>query len=580
MSTRLKAIVGTSVLVLATVVLVMLVYELPADFSLPLVYSGDALEWLVVIQGSVTGQGLSHSFAPFEVSVETPLIVSVLGVITMPLWLSLVHFFYVVTGEVTAAVNWYFYTGYVLTNLSMLALLRYFRVDWAWAVAVSVIFSFLPFHQFRSVFHLLDASYFLVPLYVLIVLWLLERSPLFFRQGRFSLRGRKSLVTLVTVLWAGPSSAYFAFFAAMFAAIAGVMAWARFRNLQHLISAVIVVSLLGLSLVKTSWPQTLHKAIDPNFAEALGQVKPGQPLSSYGQAEEFGLKVVQLVLPVNGHRIEALADMKAFYNEHNPLVNENHTASLGIVGALAFLGLLLVPFMSANRRGVLNNLALLSIAGVLIGSVGGFSSLAALFSNWLTPGSQLTEVRSYNRISVFIACMSLLAFVLVMSLKTRSLNSYGNAAIAGIVTVIALLDMVPGTRGQHQLYSPYFLKDQAFFTSLEQSLEDKARVLQVPLAVHHQTYNYQEAYVPQLHTSGIVWSFGADVQSEQMNWYRQTLQLTGCDLKTRLVEFRFSGVLLDRALAGDKQAEYNTQLNCLSPRFESEDRRFVFYSLK
>ena len=44
------------------------------------------------------------------------------------------------------------------------------------------------------------------------------------------------------------------------------------------------------------------------FLAEKAVVKPGQPISTYGQDEFFGLKMVQLLLPVKGHRLSAWTD--------------------------------------------------------------------------------------------------------------------------------------------------------------------------------------------------------------------------------------------------------------------------------
>lgn len=63
-------------------------------------------------------------------------------------------------------------------------------------------------------------------------------------------------------------------------------------------------------------------------------------IRSIADSETYCLKIIQLLLPVNGHGIRPLEKLIYAYNEYVPCVNENWTAYIGIVGAAGFLFLL------------------------------------------------------------------------------------------------------------------------------------------------------------------------------------------------------------------------------------------------
>src|SRR5690606_13118282 len=58
------------------------------------------------------------------------------------------------------------------------------------------------------------------------------------------------------------------------------------------------------------------------------------------ETEIYGLKIAQLLLPISDHRVSSLAEFKDTYSSSTPLVNENDTASLGVVGGFGFLVLI------------------------------------------------------------------------------------------------------------------------------------------------------------------------------------------------------------------------------------------------
>lgn len=59
-------------------------------------------------------------------------------------------------------------------------------------------------------------------------------------------------------------------------------------------------------------------------------------IRSVADSETYCLKIIQLLLPVNGHGIRPLEKLIYAYNEYVPCVNENWTAYIGIVGAVGF----------------------------------------------------------------------------------------------------------------------------------------------------------------------------------------------------------------------------------------------------
>jgi phosphoglycerol transferase len=110
--------------------------------------------------------------------------------------------------------NAFYVLGFPLSCLSFVALARQFQVDWMTAIALGLLYSVLPFH-FERIGHLFLASYFFVPLYVLVLLWLWRKRPLFsgFRNFR-DIRDRKTWLTLGICVLASGGGVYYAFFSA------------------------------------------------------------------------------------------------------------------------------------------------------------------------------------------------------------------------------------------------------------------------------------------------------------------------------------------------------------------------------
>lgn len=76
-------------------------------------------------------------------------------------------------------------------------------------------------------------------------------------------------------------------------------------------------------------------------------------IRSIADSETYCLKIIQLLLPVNGHGIRPLEKLIYAYNEYVPCVNENWTAYIGIVGAVGFLFLLVWLFTRRKNESTL-----------------------------------------------------------------------------------------------------------------------------------------------------------------------------------------------------------------------------------
>ena len=134
------------------------------------------------------------------------------------------------------------------------------------------------------------------------------------------------------------------------------------------------------------------------------------------ETEFEGLKISQLVLPVEQHRIQPLADVQTKSTKYTPTRSERGQ-QLGVIGAIGFATLLVVLLVAIrrDRRGppkepiddevragpvpppteAMLSMGVLTVVGILMATISGFSILIFGFG--------IRELRSWNRISVFIA---------------------------------------------------------------------------------------------------------------------------------------------------------------------------------
>ena len=128
------------------------------------------------------------------------------------------------------------------------------------------------------------------------------------------------------------------------------------------------------------------------------------------EAEVYGLKMTELVLPVSGHRVRELRRLKDRYvtAQGMPLVNDfgDGLGVVGVVGLVFVFGVVLFRARTPNASAdgpdnalLPTGLGSLGICGLLLGAIGGLGSLFALYVS--------AEIRCYDRISIYLSFMAL-----------------------------------------------------------------------------------------------------------------------------------------------------------------------------
>ncbi|QIR75441.1 hypothetical protein [Sulfurospirillum diekertiae] len=269
----------------------------------------------------------------------------------------------------------------------------------------------------------------------------------------------------------------------------------------------------------------------------------------FAESEVLGLKIAQLLLPINTHKIGALRDIRARYDQSAPLVNENHFATLGIIGSIGFILLLLMLLNINNKSSIQNRLAMLNIIAVLYATVGGLSVLFALI---ISP-----SIRGHNRISIFIATFSLIAVALFLQylFKKYQLSKVSIFFVSMFIMLIGLYDQIPGgaTFKTNSLIESTFNSDKKFIQQIEDKLKrySSNMVMQYP----HMSYPEQPVLVKMLnyshmvgylHSNNIHWSYGAVTGREGDIWLKS---LEALDIKEQIKVLQkggFTGIYIDR----------------------------------
>jgi len=549
-----------------------------ADLAVPFHYSGDALFYSVAIKGTIENgwylkndavgvpSGLRmHDFP--QADALNFLILKALGFIHP---------------EYAWVLNVFFLLTFPLTTITSLFAFLQFRFSYFSALVWSLVYTFIPFHFIRGEGHLFVATYYLVPLGITVALWIATGS-LHTETDHPSGTTRKRRLILSVVFCLLISSVgigYYAFFSCFFILLAGVIAAISYRQLRPCVISGVLIAVVCAGLLANLTPNLIYMA-------KHGDVKAAQ--RGPHEAETFGLKVAQLLLPVQEHRLPALARVAERYSKA-PLVNENRAAALGFVGAVGFLTLLawflfLKPeasnFNSDNTRSLLNNLSLMNLAALLLATVGGFSALFALL---ISP-----QLRTYNRISVFISFFSILAVATLIENRFRktSKGALTFRLLLALILAFAILDQTsPYFVPDYNYNKSQFDNDKEFVETIQSMMSPGAMIFQLPYMSFpehppvSQMTDY-ELFRGYLHSKTLGWSYGTMKGREGDLWLRDVSARPVEDMLQTIAFAGFSGIYIDRTGMEDKGVSLESNLTRIlgTAPIVSRNQRLVFFNL-
>jgi phosphoglycerol transferase len=390
----------------------------------------------------------------------------------------------------------------------------------------------------------------------------------------------------------GSTGPYYAIFAVLLLAVAVAVdlvarrSWRRAASGAMAAGLVLVVLLLNLS---------------PSFLYWLSHGQNDHAIPrGISETEVNGLRVAELVLPRVDHRIGAFADAQRKSDRFSPVATSERGQQLGLVGALGLVGLLVFTLSRLLRRGgdgenrdppplgtraeIGKRLGLLTVVAVIVATVSGFSLLISALG--------VRHIRSYNRISVFIAFFALVAIAFALDwIVARVPRWHGRAVVAGVVCVAVLaLGVADQTSSadvpDYNALERAWDSDDVFMHGIERDLGSGAAVFQMPYVFFPEAgaivamgpYDQVRGW---LHADSLRWSWGS-VRGREGDWQGALVRLPAPEALDALTAVGFTGLIIDPAGYDDHgagiEAEYTRTLG-QEPRV-SPDGRLVFFDLR
>jgi hypothetical protein len=556
-----------------------------ADLGVPFAYTGDGNFYAAVVKGI-----LDHGWhyvnpslgAPFGQELYDFPIVS--GDNAQALLIRLIG---LGSSSWATVMNLYFLLTFALAAATCFPVLRRLGVAAAPAGVCSVLFALLPYHFAHGQGELFISGYFTVPLGAYLTLAVLGDRPLFARAAQRRRRllayaSRQSLGTaaLCLAIPLASGSFYYAAFTIVLVVGATLIAALTRRSLRVVATGSAVVALVGASVAAN---------LAPTFAYRLHHgANHAVATRGINESEIFALKLTQLVLPIEQHRVSAIGHLSTRYAETAPFGELGHGTHLGLVASIGFVWLLLVALAGAAGARLLEiaapyrPAAAASLLAFLVGTVGGISALIAAT---ITP-----QFRAWNRITVFIGFFALLAVGVALTRlgerwSRRPLHRIAFGATLVAILVGGVLDQTSsGSVPAYATVRAAYRSDDSFVRAIERALPRGASVFELPYVPFPEAGLGDKDYDlvrPYLHSEDLRWSFGA-MKGRPQDWQAH---LAGMPMRTVLPAVAgagFDGICIDRAINPARSLALEREISRLlgAAPLLSADGRFSFFDLR
>ena len=395
--------------VLITIIAKLIVFgqalKLRPVITEPIVYSGDALfnsnMTLMVHEGwiytnSRSGYPFGLELYDFPTSDSGNFILS--------------KFIGYLTSSPFATANIFYLLSFPVIFIVSTRVLRRFELKRTWAYPAAALFVFLPFHLTRFA-HLNYTLYFTVPLYFYTAYTYAHQSAGDnFKSQTFSQRcGEGILLAGLTCF-----GVYNAAFGTIMLIFSGLYRVSLSRNFKSFFAVLPAVAAILTGVLFNLLPNFIYWT-EYGKSQVVAVRSPAE-------SEIFGLKFIQLILPVHNHWLRPFARLRDYYDSITPLVNENSTSSLGYV----------------ERKQTI--VAFLLFVLIFFGITGGGGTI---FAFAVSP-----MIRAWNRISVFIGFGAILLLFLVLQTRVARWSLFQRhqwlaPLTAVVVTVLGVFDQTP-----------------------------------------------------------------------------------------------------------------------------------------
>ena len=465
--------------------------------------------------------------------------------------LFIMKIFAVITKDAAVAMNLTYLSIFFIAGIISYFVMRNIKINCWVASLSSAVFALSPYMLFRNIGHIVLTECYFVPLSILLCIWIYERDDVLTLDKDFFKRKINYVALFFTFLIANNGIAYYPFFTCFILMVTAVSKLAKTGKIKQGLRGVVAVIMVCFFVVLSILPGKIYNIMNGSNAAAVDR-------SGFEQTELYGLKIAQLFMPLYGHGwYDKYIDI---YNDNAFLVTENSSAYLGILGMIGFIVLMFCLFTKRDSllKKRLACLSELNISMVLLGTIGGLGSMFAFFVSPM--------LRAYNRISIFIEYVSILAVALLVNELIRVIKDNKKVVsawakrISLVLTgcIFGLMCLFSIWEGYPQLATPAYdtnkmnyISDKNFVENIENSVEAGSMIYQLP---YHEYPEYgpvndmwdYHLYIGYLHSKTLKWSYGSIKGRDEDKWNKNVGSMPIDKMVSYLKEQGFAGIYIDR----------------------------------
>jgi phosphoglycerol transferase len=500
----------------------------------------------------------------------------------------------VVTHGPAAAINVFFIATFAAVAFTSHLVLRRFGCSRLASGVGAFVYAFAPYHFLRGEGHLLLSGYEMVPIGVLLAFAVLDEPlPILRSNGRrgLDLRSPRTWLVVAAAIALASTGPYYFVFSMMLVGLASGFHALSAGKWRPIAAAALIIVVGAAAFVVNVSPSLLND-LEHGTNTTVAHRSPFE-------TEVYGLKIFQLFVPREGHRVDLLARASERTLGDQVFYQSESGQQLGLLGAVSLVLILIIGGrrLAARRRDVspddarellTSRLALFAIACMLVGASGGLS--------FLVSAAGLRDIRAWNRISIVIAWLTVIGLVTAIDQGGRWLQRrwasrprrapWAPALVVAIVAVIAFIDQGGKDAPPYAAIHAKYASDTAFFGAVRARLGDGAAVFNLPYQPFPeapprvQVGEFDEA-VGYIYEPTLNWSFG--VMRGRHSDYPKVLETQpAAEWMTSVASIGFTGIVVDRAgyTASDLALEESQIAELAGPALVSADSRYSFYDLR
>lgn len=450
------------------------------------------------------------------------------------------------TKDIGVIHNLFVFLSFYLSAFVMWLVLKNIKVSAGLSILGAWAFSFSPYAIQRSGGHTMLIFTAFIPLAILMCWWLFSDEK-FMRKGEFFKYPRNRWAVLFCLLLSSTGIVYYTYFSCFLFCVTTICLLFDDNKRKNWARGIKLISIMIFWILISVIPYLCH-IISAGFID--------MPVRQSAEAEVYGLKLIQMLIPLDGNGVSLLEKIVIRYNTTAPLVTENSTAYLGIFAIMGlFIGLFNIFNTKAEKESRLLFLfSRLMIACILLGTVGGIGAVIGYF---ITP-----MIRGYNRISIFILCICLCIICVCIEWWLGSIKKTMHKCILTIVVFTVFgIGIIEQMTFRTAVSGDAYFSDKNFIQMIEKQMPDNSIIYQLPFHIYPEggpvrnmpDYAQMVGYI---HSDSLKWSYGSyfgRTESEVIG------QIANGDINSILKKMNvvgYNGILIDsRAYSEEELAE-------------------------